>query len=62
MSSAKKEKKDIFAITTFLSSLGIYSHHFISMTPEKCAICTASVYLAGLSNQMEALLSLFLMV
>lgn len=47
--------KDIFAMTIFSPSLGIYSHHFISITPENCAVCTESVYLAGLSNQMGAL-------
>lgn len=39
----------------FRSTLGIYFCHFISSTQEKCALCTISVHLAGLSNQMEAL-------
>lgn len=54
--------EDIFAITLFLSGLGIYSHYFISITPEKCAVCTVSIYLQVFLTEWEPYPSLLLVV
>lgn len=48
--SRPKQKKYFCYIHLFNPSLGTHCHHFLSIAPEKCALCTASVYPPGLQT------------
>lgn len=48
--SRPKQKKYFCYIHLFNPSLGTHCHHFLSIAPEKCAVCTASVYPPGLQT------------
>lgn len=44
------QKKYFCYIHLFNPSLGTHCHHFLSIAPEKCALCTASVSPPGLQT------------